>query len=97
MIRKNTNIPDVKFLDAFNTQLSKAPEEILEAFFDTLQLFLVEPDHPYLRNHALKEKFAGLRSIDITPDARAVFKETRRGEQRVITFHMVGTHKELYE
>src|SRR5438270_4768 len=97
MIRKNKNIPDVKFLDSFDAQLRNAPEDILEAFFDTLQLFIEDPDHPILRNHALKEKFAGLRSIDITGDYRAVFKETTSStEQTVYTFHLLGTHEELY-
>jgi addiction module RelE/StbE family toxin len=73
-----------------------APLEIKEAFRETLALFLEDPHHPFLRNHPLKEQFAGYRSIDVTDDWRAVFKESSTGDRVVITFHLIGTHKELY-
>jgi len=68
MIRKNKDTPDITFLDPFDKQLKNAPDEIQEAFLETLALFLVDPDHPSLKNHALREKFAGYRSIDVTDD-----------------------------
>lgn len=61
-----------------------------------LELFLEDQNHTALRNYLLKEKFAGYRSIDVTDDWRAVFRETYAGERKVITFHMIGAHKELY-
>ena len=95
MIRKNENSPDIKFLTVFDRQLSNAQEEVMEAFFDMLVLFLEYPEHPFLRNHELKERFAGLRSIDVTGDWRAVFKESRAGQIKIITFHLIGTRKDL--
>lgn len=95
MIRKNIS-NDIKFLDPFDKQLRNAPDEIKAAFFDTLDLFLENPNHPHLRNHELREKFAGYRSIDVTEDWRAVFKEEQSGEQKTIKFHLLGTHKDLY-
>jgi addiction module RelE/StbE family toxin len=96
MIRKYKDTPDITFLDPFDKQLKNAPDEIQEAFADTLELFLEDPHHPQLRNHELREKFAGLRSIDVTGDWRAVFKENQPGKQKIIKFYVIGTHKELY-
>jgi mRNA-degrading endonuclease YafQ of YafQ-DinJ toxin-antitoxin module len=90
------NEPRVEFTPFFDKQRKQAPLAIKEAFQETVALFLEDPDHPTLRNHELKEKFAGYRSIDVTPDVRAVFKQARSGGQTVIVFHLLGTHKELY-
>jgi mRNA-degrading endonuclease YafQ of YafQ-DinJ toxin-antitoxin module len=51
---------------------------------------------PALRNHPLKEQFAGYRSIDVTGDYRAIFREAQAGPTRVIIFSYFGTHKQLY-
>ncbi len=90
------NEPRIEFAPFFTKQRKAAPVEIKEAFLDTLELFLEDPDNPFLRNHRLRDKFAGLRSIDVTPDIRAVFREEQSGKRKVITFHMLGTHKDLY-
>jgi len=90
------NKPRIEFAPLFTKQRKTAPVEIKEAFLDTLELFLEDPTNPFLRNHPLREKFAGFRSIDVTDDLRAVFKEEQSGERKVITFHMLGTHDELY-
>jgi addiction module RelE/StbE family toxin len=88
--------PRIEFTDDFNTQRKAAPLAIKEAFRETLALFLEDPHHPFLRNHPLTEQFAGYRSIDVTDDWRAVFKESSTGDRVVITFHLIGTHQELY-
>jgi mRNA-degrading endonuclease YafQ of YafQ-DinJ toxin-antitoxin module len=90
------NFPRIEFTPYFNKQRRLAPLEIKEAFFETLALLAEDPHNPFLRNHALKDKLSGYRSIDITDDWRAVFKETRSGNRTVFTFHMFGTHEELY-
>jgi addiction module RelE/StbE family toxin len=95
-MKQRKNIPNLDFSDFFNKQLAEASDEIKAALEDTIELFLEEPHHPALRNHALKEKFSGYKSIDVTRDYRAVFKQTTRGEQTVIEFYLLGTHKELY-
>src|SRR3954452_4810041 len=96
MIRKNKDTPDITFLDRFDKRLTNAPDEIQEASAQPFELFLEDPHHPQLRNHELRENFAGLRSIDVTGDWRAVFKETQSGRRKVIKFYVIGTHKELY-
>jgi addiction module RelE/StbE family toxin len=76
----------------FNKQRKAVPLEIKKAFQDTLAFFIAEPDHPSLRNHPLKDKFAGVRSIDVTGDGRALY---RRERERII-FVELGTHDQLY-
>jgi addiction module RelE/StbE family toxin len=90
------NEPRIEFTRWFTKQRKAAPIEIKEALLDTLELFLEDPHNPFLRNHPLRERFAGFRSIDVTGDIRAVFKEEQLGERTVITFHLLGTHDELY-
>jgi hypothetical protein len=50
---KSTDTPEIKFLEPFDRQLKNAPDDIQEAFFGTLELFLADPQHPKLRNHEL--------------------------------------------
>jgi addiction module RelE/StbE family toxin len=93
---KSTPSLHIEFARSFEQQLRVVSNEIKETFLETLVLFREDPHHPFLRNHPLKEQFAGYRSIDVTDDWRAVFKESSTGDRNVITFHLIGTHKELY-
>lgn len=94
---KDTSNILIKYTDLFNKQRKSAPFEIKLAFREALELFLEDNDHPNLRNHTLREKFAGFRSIDITEDWRALFRIKKNKYQIVITFNLLGTHKQLYK
>ena len=91
------NLPDVEFTTLFEKQRKSAPFEIKEAFIETLTLFITEPHHPSLRNHVLTGKLAGYRSIDVSYDWRALFKEAQTEKGTTYIFHKIGTHKVLYE
>ena len=93
---KDEKNPLVKYSDLFNKQRKSLPIEIRIAFIETRDLFLEEPNHPGLRNHALKKRFEGYRSIDVTDDYRAIYRKRMEGEREIIYFYMIGTHKELY-
>jgi addiction module RelE/StbE family toxin len=88
---------EIRYTIQFRKQYQKARKEIKTAFSQMLDLFLEDPNHPALRNHSLKREFSGYESIDVTEDWRALFKIRERDEQKVITFHMLGTHKTLYK
>ena len=88
--------PRIEYTSLFNKQRKAVPLEIKEAFFEALRLYLIDPKHPALRNHALRGKLSGRRSIDVTEDYRAVFRETNKKGQIFIVFHLIGTHRELY-
>lgn len=93
---KNLKFRDIKFSDRFNKQLSVSSDEIIATFWETFFLFLEDPNHSVLRNHPLKGKFFGYRSMNVTEDWRALFKETKSGKQKIVTFYFIGTHEELY-
>lgn len=88
---------EIRYTSRFRKQYHKAAKEIKAAFSQTLDLFLEDSDHPTLRNHPLKKELTGYRSLDVTEDWRALFKENKIGRQRVITFHKLGIHEELYK
>lgn len=93
------NNPRILFSRKFNMQLTKAPTLVKIAFNETLELFQENPldPHPNLRRHSLKKQYIGYHSINVTDDWRALFKIRKSKLQTVITFHILGTHAQLYE
>jgi len=85
----------VDYSKKFLKDLKKAPNEIRIAFRTKLKVFSMDKFHPSLNNHALTAKFKGFRSINITGDWRAVFREFKNGE--IIYFDLLGTHSQLYK
>lgn len=83
----------VDFARNFLKKLDKSPEKIRERFEERLSLFEINPFASELNNHSLKGELAGRRSINITGDWRAIFKEFDDG----IIFLDIGTHSQLYD
>lgn len=77
-------------------KLKKVNVRIRNSFKERLRQFEKNPNAPQLNNHALKKKFLGFRSIDITANYRAVYEELRQGKSTIAYFVLLGTHKELY-
>ena len=82
----------IEFSSLFNKQRRAAPIEIKQALYEVLDLFSENPIHPSLRNHPLTGKYAGFRSINVTDDWRAVYRE----KEDSIKFVAIGTHQKLY-
>ena len=55
-------------------------------------MFSLNPYDLRLNNHILSGKWSGYRSINITGDWRAIFRETETG----VYFIVLGTHSQLY-
>jgi addiction module RelE/StbE family toxin len=72
---------------------AKAPLKIQKALERRLDLFIKNPYQPTLNNHWLTGKYRGQKSINITGDWRAIFKE----KKDVIIFLLFGTHSQLYK
>ena len=85
----------VVYSKKFLKQIEKSPNNIIDAFQKRLELFANNKFHPLLKNHALVGKYSNYRSINITGDWRAVFKEEDSG--KVICFVILGTHSQLYK
>ena len=81
------------FSKKFRKRLLKQSPAVQKRFEQRFELFLADPFHPILRNHFLHGTFDGYRSINITGDVRAVFKQN----EHTILFVEIGSHSELYE
>jgi len=86
---------EVKLTSKFHKNYHKSPRKIQTAFKNHLNIFLKDKFHPLLNNHALTGRYKGNRSINITGDWRAMFRELKGG--KVIYFDVIGTHSQLYK
>ncbi len=76
----------------FAKQFAKLPTNAKARFRERRSLFVNDSFHPQLNNHSVERSFPGCRSINVTGDFRAIFKE----EGEVVTFTNIGTHSDLY-
>lgn len=81
---------------AFYDKLKKVDVRISKRVKERILSFSQNPDDLELNNHPLREPYQDLRSIDITSDYRALYKEVTIGEDIVAYFVALGKHKELY-
>lgn len=77
---------DIQFKDRLS---NKEKIQILEK----IELFIEEPLHKDLRNHALRDEWTGYRSISVGGDLRLHFKVNEDN----VYFVAVGTHDQLYK
>ena len=84
---------DVSFAKKFAKQLQKLPDKSQQQFRNRLELFLSDQNHVLLQRHALKGKYAGYYSIDISGDLRALFRYQSRDS---VVFSLIGTHSQIY-
>ena len=85
----------IKFTSKFKKQYRKAPKKVRKAFERRLDLFIKDKRHPLLSNHSLSGKLRGYRSINVSGDWRALFKEFKNGE--LLFFEFLGKHSGLYK
>lgn len=78
---------------SFDKQYARLDTKIKLRFKERVELFSKNPFEATLRNHALKGKYLGYRSIDITGDIRALY--TVKGDA-IIIFGFIGSHSQLY-
>jgi len=83
----------IQFSRNFEKQLIKQDQKVRIAFNKRLSIYVVDPNNPALRNHALKGKYKEFRSINITGDVRALYQEK---EGDITLFALIGTHSQLY-
>jgi len=87
-------IKRIDYSDTFKKDLKKSSSKIKIAFRERLRMFSENKYNPKLNNHKLIGKFKGYRSINLSGDWRAIFRELNDGQ--VIYFDMIGTHSRLY-
>lgn len=86
----------IQYAPLFIEKLKRVNVRIRKSFMQKIQIFENNPNDPQLRNHELEKDYKGQRSIDITADYRAIFEEIKEGEDTIIYFSLLGTHKDLY-
>lgn len=76
----------------FEKQYQKLRINEKKKFKERRDLFMQDELNPILNNHALKGRYLGYRSINITGDLRVVF--TKSGED--VIFVTIDSHSNLY-
>lgn len=76
----------------FLKDFKKLPKKIKEKFKERQLLFERDEFNPVLNNHALKGRWLGYRSMNVTGDIRAIFK--RDAESAL--FVAIDKHSNLY-
>ena len=84
---------NIRFHRNFEKRYARIPPSVRKQFKERSDVFMRNPYDPILQNHALKGKYQGYRSINITGDYRAVYKFI---DGNMIIFVDLGTHSELY-
>lgn len=79
---------------SFKKSYRKLEKNIRDKVDFTIEKFFNNPFDPLLRNHELKGKLAGKRSISVTGDIRIIFEEY---DNYVLVIMLdVGTHNQVY-
>ncbi len=78
----------------FKKRYKKLGESERRLFRKRRNLFLKNPFHPLLHNHALHGEYGGYRSFNVGGDLRVIYEEIDRSTAHFI---LIGTHAELYE
>ena len=88
----------IKFSKEFLKQYKKADIRIRQRVDEKLLIFEKNPMDISLKNHPLHGIYLGDRSIDITSDWRAIYKELPEVEktESIAYFTTLGTHNQLY-
>ncbi len=76
----------------FKKHYKKLPSKVKAKLEERLRIFKDEEFDPVLNNHALKGKWLGYRSINVSGDIRAIFKR----EAESALFVAIDTHSNLY-
>jgi len=71
----------------------KLPKKIRTKFLDRSDVFCATPFESLLNNHSVDPLYPACRSISVTGDYRAIFKQ----EGNAVNFIAIGTHPQLYK
>ncbi len=87
----------VRFSKKFAKQRDKAPKKIQVALNERLGIFYEDRFYSKLNNHALVGSYKGYRSINVSGDWRALYREIEDERDVIIFFDFLRTHSQLYK
>ena len=93
LARKIEHAMQVDYTKRFLKQYAKLPKKIQSQTDERILLWQDKPNDPKLKDHALTGKYQGYRSINITGDIRALY---RQQGNTLIIFSFIGSHPQLY-
>ncbi len=76
----------------FKKQFTKLTQSQKNKFRERRDIFLQDESNPVLNNHALKGKYQGYRSINVSGDIRVIYRKNAND----IIFVEIGSHSRLY-
>jgi addiction module RelE/StbE family toxin len=86
---------NIEFSSNFDRQFqNRLTAQQRQQALEAIELFIDEPFHKDLRNHALYGRWKGHRSISVGGDLRLHFK-TISGNR--VLFEAIGSHDQLYK
>ncbi len=86
-------ITKIEYAKKFRKQYSKLNPKIRTQFKKRQRLWLNDPYNTQLHLHMLTGEYAGLYSINITSDIRALYEKI---DDSYVIFGFIGTHSQLY-
>ncbi len=85
---------NIDYARSFDQQYKKLPKFRKHQVRDAIELFIDDPFSKALRNHPLKDRWIGHRSITVDNDLRIHYRELKNNWTLMVA---VGTHDELYK
>lgn len=83
----------IEYTKKFRKQYSKLSPKVRTQFKKRQRLWLNDPYNTQLHLHMLTGEYAGLYSINITGDIRALYEKI---DDSYVIFGFIGTHSQLY-
>lgn len=83
---------EVRFHRNFKKRFRKISVKIQEQFNERLELFMRDKFSGMLNNHSVEGYYPNCRSINVSGDYRAIFKD--KGD--TVIFITIGNHSDLY-
>lgn len=88
----------IRYSTKFIKQYKKAGKKNQDKTDNVILISSNNQRDPQLRNHSLSGKYQGHRSIDITGDWRAIYREMiDQNNEPYAYFIAIGTHSQLYK
>jgi addiction module RelE/StbE family toxin len=87
---------DIQYKKKFVKNFDKLSSKLQSKTIANIKIFQKNPFDRVLDNHALTWEYAGCRSINITGDYRAIFKDLSSWKYEFVEFINVWTHSQLY-
>ncbi len=85
----------IRYHKRFEKQFKKLIDSDKKKVINTIEKFVKNPDSKILKNHALRGKLKGMRSVSVSSDLRIIFEEF--DGYTLVIFLDLGNHARIYK